>query len=83
MRKRSSETRPMDRMIAAYVDWRETCLVVHDAYRSWASETRPAADIAFRRPGTGFAPKDADRLIARELTRDVSKGHVFSPEDLS
>lgn len=42
-----------------------------------------AADIAFRRPGTGFAPKEIERLIARQLVRDVPKGHVFSPEDLA
>jgi hypothetical protein len=38
----------MDRMIGAYVDWRETCLVVHDTYRSWARATRPGADVALR-----------------------------------
>jgi len=48
MRKRT-ETRLVDRMISAYVDWREACRLVHDAYRSWASATGPRARVAFRR----------------------------------
>jgi hypothetical protein len=46
MRKRT-ETRLVDRMIIAYVDWRETCSLVHDAYRAWASSTGPRARVAF------------------------------------
>ena len=40
-----------------------------------------ASDIAFRRPGSGFPPKDLDRLITRRLTRNVPLGHVFLAED--
>ena len=40
MRKRT-ETRLGDTMISAYVDWREACRLVHDAYRSWATATGP------------------------------------------
>ena len=47
-----------------------------------AGHALTVADIAFRRPGTGFAPKDVDRLLAQKLTRDVPKGHVFSAEDI-
>ena len=42
-----------------------------------------AADITFRRPGSGYPPKEADRLIARRLAKDVPPGHVFSAEDFS
>jgi hypothetical protein len=48
MRKRT-ETRLVDNMISAYVDWREACRLVHDAYRSWASATRPRTGVAFWR----------------------------------
>ncbi|MGA2019075.1 MAG: N-acetylneuraminate synthase family protein [Candidatus Sulfotelmatobacter sp.] len=41
------------------------------------------ADIAFKRPGFGFAPKELDRLVARELVKDVPPGHVFSAEDFA
>jgi len=41
------------------------------------------ADIAFRRPGFGFAPKELDSLVARELVRTVPVGHVFAAEDFA
>lgn len=41
------------------------------------------ADIAFRRPGYGFPPKELDGLIARELVRNVPSGHVFTTEDFA
>jgi len=40
-----------------------------------------ASDVAFRRPGSGFPPKEVDRLIDRCLAKNVSPGHVFSSED--
>ena len=48
MRKRT-ETRLVDRVINAYVDWREACRLVHEAYRSWASSTGPSARVTFWR----------------------------------
>ena len=48
MSKRT-ETRLVDRTISAYVDWREACRLVDDAYRSWASATGPRARVAFSR----------------------------------
>jgi hypothetical protein len=41
--------RLVDRLIDAYVSWREACLQVSDAYGSWASETGLAATSAFGR----------------------------------
>jgi len=41
------------------------------------------SDIAFRRPGFGFPPKQFDRLIARELVRSIPSGHVFAAEDFA
>jgi hypothetical protein len=37
MHTRSRE-RLVDRLVEAYVDWRETCGWVNDAYRCWTSE---------------------------------------------
>jgi hypothetical protein len=48
MRERT-ETRLVDKMIGAYVDWREASRLVDDAYRSWASATEPRTRVAFRR----------------------------------
>jgi len=40
--------RVVDKLIDAYVSWREACLRVSDAYGSWASETGPRATSSFR-----------------------------------
>jgi len=42
-----------------------------------------ASDVAFRRPGSGFPPKQLDSLIACELARSVPSGHVFEAEDFA
>jgi hypothetical protein len=39
----------VDRLIEAYVTWREACLRVSDAYGSWARETGPGATSEFGR----------------------------------
>jgi hypothetical protein len=39
--------RLVDKLIEAYVSWREACLRVSDAYGSWASETGPSATSSF------------------------------------
>jgi hypothetical protein len=39
--------RTVDRLIEAYVSWREACLRVTDAYDSWASQTGASATGAF------------------------------------
>ena len=39
--------RLVDALVEAYVDWRETCACVNDAYRSWASEPGPWGSVAF------------------------------------
>lgn len=39
------------------------------------------SDIAFRRPGSGFLPKEAGKLLQCILSRNIRAGHVFSPED--
>ena len=44
-----SQKRLVDRLIGAYVDWREACLRVSDAYGSWASGTGVGAKSAFAR----------------------------------
>lgn len=75
-----SELVPANSEMAARREYRLSCVSARDLS---AGHSLTAADIAFRRPGTGFAPKEAYRLIARELVRDVPKGHVFAPEDLS
>ncbi|HEY2437107.1 MAG TPA: hypothetical protein VGH93_07985 [Solirubrobacteraceae bacterium] len=69
MRKRL-EKRLVDKMIDAYVDWRDACLAVNDAYREWASDTGVGAAAAFRRylnalDNEEFAADGYARLVRR------------------
>ena len=83
MRKRT-ETRLVDRMISAYVDWREACRLVHDAYRSWASATGASATGA---SATGSSARVAfwrytAALDAEEWAAEVYASVVRSVGDL-
>lgn len=53
--------RLVDRLVEAYIDWRETCAWVSDAYRSWTSETAPGDRAAF---GLYMAALDAEEQAA-------------------
>jgi hypothetical protein len=46
MNARSRE-RLLDGLVEAYVDWRETCGGVNDAYRRWTLETGAAGAVTF------------------------------------
>jgi hypothetical protein len=71
MRKRT-ETRLVDSMISAYVDWREACRVVHDAYRSWASTTGgPRARVAFWRYTAALDAEESAAAVYASLVRRV------------
>lgn len=39
-----SRNRLVDELVEAYVEWREACARVSDAYRFWASETAPGTE---------------------------------------
>jgi hypothetical protein len=56
-----SRTRLVDKLVEAYVDWREACARVDEAYRSWASETGLCASVAF---GLYMAALDAEEQAA-------------------
>jgi hypothetical protein len=47
MMKTLRQERLVDALVEAYVDWRETCACVNDAYRSWASKPGPWGSVAF------------------------------------
>lgn len=76
----SAELKPAASEALGRNDYRISCVAARELT---SGHHLTASDIAFRRPGSGFPPKEFDRLIARELARDVSAGHVFSAEDFS
>ena len=76
MRKRT-EARLVDGMIGAYVEWREACRVVHDAYRSWATATGPRAQ-AFSRYTSAL---DAEQSAAEVYASLVARVERVAPSD--
>jgi hypothetical protein len=81
MRKRT-EARLVDRMIGAYVDWREACGLVHDAYRAWAGATGSGARAAFWRYTAALDAEQWAAEVYASLVRRV--GHLApSDDDLS
>ena len=78
MRKRT-EAQLVDKMISAYVDWREACRLVHGAYRSWTSATGSRARIAFWRY---TAALDAEERAAEVYANLVARvGHPAASYD--
>lgn len=59
-------------------DFRLSCVAVRELP---AGHRLESTDIVFRRPGSGFLPKEADQLLNCVLSRKISAGHVFAPED--
>ncbi len=81
MRTRN-ETRLVDRMVGAYVDWREASRLVHDAYRAWASATGPGARVAYWRYTSALDAEEWAAEVYASLVRRV--GHpATSDDDLS
>jgi hypothetical protein len=81
MRKRT-ETRLVDTMIGAYVDWREACRLVHVAYRSWASATGSRARGAFWRYNAALDAEERAAEVYAGLVRRVGRP-ATSDGDLS
>ena len=56
-----SRERLVDQLVEAYVDWREACVRVDDAYRFWAGESDCRGRVAF---GSYVAALDAEERSA-------------------
>jgi hypothetical protein len=54
--------RLVDELLEAYVEWRESCARVSDAYHFWTSEPAPGDRIAF---GLYVAALDAEEHAAQ------------------
>jgi hypothetical protein len=65
-----SQKRLVDKLVEAYVDWREACARANDAYRSWASEAGPRGRVAF---GLYMAALDAEEQAAEVYARFVKR----------
>jgi N-acetylneuraminate synthase/N,N'-diacetyllegionaminate synthase len=61
-------------------EFRLSCVAADDLP---AGRRLHAGDIAFRRPGTGIVPAQAEGLHGRVLQRAVPRGHVFTYGDFT
>jgi hypothetical protein len=66
-----SHSRLVDKMIDAYVDWREASDLVNDAYRYWGSATGSAAGAAFGFYSTALDHEERTAEVYAGLVRRV------------
>lgn len=76
----SSEIQPAASEALGRRDYRLSCVAAHELP---AGHLLSASDVAFRRPGVGFPPKEVDGLLRRKLLVNVPYGHVFTTEDFA
>lgn len=67
------QKRLVDKLIDAYVTWREACLQVSDAYRSWASESGLRATVAFERYMAALHREESAAEVYASLVRRTSQ----------
>jgi hypothetical protein len=67
-----SHKRVVDRLIEAYVSWREACLQVSDAYCSWASETGRGT-VAFERYAAALDREERAAEVYAALVRSAGQ----------
>ena len=69
----------VDRAMEAYVDWREACIWVNDAYLAWSGQRGSKADLAF---GGYTAALDHEQRAAARYARVVDRvSSVLGPAD--
>jgi hypothetical protein len=71
--RRLTNRRLADKVVDAYVNWREACLLVTDAYRSWARTTGSASTFAFCRYRAALEQEERAAEIYARLVRRVSR----------
>ena len=74
-----SHKRLVDRLIDAYVNWREACLRVSDAYDSWTGETGPGGTSAFGSYMAALEQEERAAEVYAGLVRRV--GELVSSKD--
>ncbi|HEY2435646.1 MAG TPA: hypothetical protein VGH93_00595 [Solirubrobacteraceae bacterium] len=68
--RKQTKARLVDRLVEAYVGWREACLIVDDTYRSWSRNARAGAATAFQSYCTAL---DAEERAAEVYARMVRR----------
>ena len=68
-----ADTRLVDRLIDAYVDWHEACLRVGDRYRSWTRAGGLDATLAYRRYVAALDHEERAANAYSELVSQAAK----------
>lgn len=68
-----SQKRRVDGLMDAYVSWREACVRVSDAYRSWAGETDLGDTPAFGRYTAALDREERAAEIYAALVRGAGR----------
>jgi hypothetical protein len=63
----------VDRLIDAYIEWREECIALEEAYRRWASADELDAELAFAAYRAGLDREERASTFYGELVRRVNK----------
>jgi hypothetical protein len=66
--------RLVDELVEAYIDWRESCARVNDAYRLWASDMGPCGGAAF---GLYIAALNAEEQAAEDYAGLVRRADAL------
>jgi hypothetical protein len=75
-----SRKRLVDALMEAYVSWREACLQVSDAYRSWAGETGLRAASAFARYTAALDREERAAEVYAGLIRRAGQLDLSRPD---
>jgi hypothetical protein len=73
--------RLVDCLIDAYIDWREECVILEDAYRRWVSAAASDAELAFAAYRAGLDREERASILYGELVSRVKKvlPHALRP----
>ena len=71
-KRKRLNTRLTDRLLA-YVEWREACRLVNDAYRSWADATGLRATAEFERYTAALDREEFAAATYADLVRRVGR----------
>src|SRR4051812_1939555 len=77
-----NEKRLVDEAMDAYVDWREACVAVSDAYQRWAQAPSEGAGLAFGGYRAALDREErASRVYASRVTQIATdRPPVFGPD---
>jgi hypothetical protein len=73
---RLTRKRLVDEMIDGYVDWRQTCHLVEDAYHSWSTAGRARAPVTFGLYSVALDREERAAEVYADLVQRV--GHLVA-----